>query len=524
LIISARLKHPSKEPLVQIGGYLDAAAIAAAALKGNPSDLVAQADYNLSVSRIIEVIDDARLQPWKAALHCPGAQGERILAFNTDRQRGRNAADFQLRPVDRYEFKGRLIVEHTVKKGLGAPLVATSRGIDFTKNDQFAQGKQIYYGMTAMIDFDGRRCEASLFDPLSTETVEFDGRTYPLAANYTAPIALALAELHPRKKEIQRLFEPEEFRKSTRLARLQPYDAKKIPLLVIHGLGDSQATWAPMIETLRADATFRANYQVWFFSYPTGYPYPLMTAVLREQMDAMKARYPDHKPIVVLGHSMGGMIARALITDSGMNIWNAYFSTPPEQTGLSEESRQLMAKILIFRHQSSTDRVIFLSASLRGSDTATSLIGRLGARLIRGPSDLSEVSADVLAIVKPDADGRKIKRTPNSIEGLDPANRFLLAINSLPTAKGIPYHSIMGDRGKGGNLNRTPPMSTDGIVPYWSSHIDGAQSELIVPSHHWSNRNPIAIAEVLRILIAHLRHPEGTITTKSSVPTATASL
>lgn len=93
---------------------------------------------------------------------------------------------------------------------------------------------------------------------------------------------------------------------------------------------------------------------------------------------------------------------------------------------------------------------------------------------------------------------------PNSLDALDPDNRFLTTINNIPPTPGIPYHSIIADRGKGGNLDKTKPVSTDGLVPYWSSHIDGAQSELIVPSGHWSNQNPQAIAEVRRILLAHI--------------------
>jgi hypothetical protein len=70
--------------------------------------------------------------------------------------------------------------------------------------------------------------------------------------------------------------------------------------------------------------------------------------------------------------------------------------------------------------------------------------------------------------------------------------------------KGIPYHSIIGDRGKGGNRDRTKPVSTDGIVPYWSSHQDGAVSEVIIPSGHWSNQHPAGIAEAKRILRQHI--------------------
>ena len=41
---------------------------------------------------------------------------------------------------------------------------------------------------------------------------------------------------------------------------------------------------------------------------------------------------------------------------------------------------------------------------------------------------------------------------------------------------------------------------SDGIVPYWSSHMETAQSELVVPSSHSAHQNPQAITEVKRIL------------------------
>ena len=89
---------------------------------------------------------------------------------------------------------------------------------------------------------------------------------------------------------------------------------------------------------------------------------------------------------------------------------------------------------------------------------------------------------------------------PNSVDTLSPNNRFVKAINTVPLTPGIPYHVICGDRGKGGNKDKTKPVMSDGIVPYWSSHMDGAQSELIVPSGHSAHQNPQAIAEVKRIL------------------------
>jgi hypothetical protein len=64
----------------------------------------------------------------------------------------------------------------------------------------------------------------------------------------------------------------------------------------------------------------------------------------------------------------------------------------------------------------------------------------------------------------------------------------------------VPYHSIIGDRGRGDS-----PNSSDGVVAYWSSHLDGAQSEVIVPGPHGACELPQTIAELDRILRLHLK-------------------
>ena len=506
-IIAQTLKHSEQAPQAQIGGFIDGAAAAAAVLEKDPDDVPARKDYNFAVGRIFEVIHAAALEPWKTPLSCPGAAGNWRFAVASDGKPEHDPSHFRILPADRYQFRGTLVKERAVKDGLGAPMIIASKDFDPTKFDPFIQGKNVYYGVTEVLQFNGRNCTAAYIDPLATETVDFAGHSYPVAADFTAPLALALAELAPRKKELQRLVHPGAFASSTRLARLQPYDPRKIPILCIHGLGDSQATWAPLIESLRTDPTIRKNYQVWFFSYPTGFPYPLMAAILRKQMDAINSYYPDHKRIVVIGHSMGGMIARELITDSGMKIWDAYYDMPPAKLPVSEKTRQIMSGAFIFQHRPEIARVIFASASHRGADMATGIGGRLLSSIIGGNPTAPELAADetkAVSLMKPDFTGDKLQRLPNSLDALKPGNRFVTTIDKIPTTPGVPFNSIIGDRGKGGNLDHTPPISTDGIVPYWSSHLDGAESELIVPSGHWSNQNPAAIAEVRRILHKHL--------------------
>ncbi len=503
-LIAEAGKQSGRQPLTRIGFYLDAVAAASTALEKNPNNAQARGDYNFAVARVFEIVEESGLQPWKAPLRCLGDRKVWVFSLPSDPRPERNPGNYSILPADRYQFKGKLVVEQSQKSGLGAPLIAVSK-IDGTTVDQYSQGKHIYYGMTGLVEITGSECVASLVDPLSVETVAMGGRTYPLAADFRAPIALALAELKPRKKELGGLFKPDEFATGARLARLQPYDPNKIPILCIHGLGDSQATWAPMIETLRADPVIRANYQIWFFSYASGNPYPYSAALLRRQMDAINARYPDHKDIVVLGHSMGGMISRTLMTDSGMKLWDAVYDKPPAEMPFSAATREVMSESLIFKHRPEIARVIFLSPSHRGADMATNFFGKMGSKLIGGPAKMLGGDMSALGLAKPVSTGTEMKKMPNSIDFLNPENRFVRNLDTLPLAPGIPFHSILGDRGKGGNLNHTKPVSTDGIVPYWSSHLDGAQSEIIIPSGHWTNQHPQGIAEVKRILYLHLR-------------------
>ena len=504
--LAKSLKPFAKQPMAQLGCYLDAANVARLRLKAEPGDPLAQADYNFAVSRILEIIDSEDLAPWEAPLSCRCRDGgEWSLSLTPPDPRPEyHPSNLDAVSADRYKFRGKLVGERAIKQGLGAPVVVIGKDLDFTEFDEFVLGPQVHYGLTVMIHFDGRKCEMVLINPLMEETVTFDDQVYPLAADFQAPLALSLAELNPRKDEIKKMFGAKKYKGKSRLARLQIYDPRKIPVLFIHGLSNSPATWMPMLEYLRNDETIRHHYQFWAFSYPSGQPFPVPAATLRRLLDQIDQRYPEHKDMVVIGHSMGGQIASMLITDSGMTLWDQLYDKPPGEMGFSEETRLALTETLIFKARPNISRVIYASASHRGSRKATNFLGRLGSKLIGNALEEDAVTKEALAAVRPDSGGRKGNHLPNSIDVLDPGNPFLEAVNSLTPKPGIPYHSIIGDRGKGGNLDHTEPVSSDGIVPYWSSHLDGAESELIIPSEHWTILHPQGMAEVKRILHRHL--------------------
>jgi pimeloyl-ACP methyl ester carboxylesterase len=493
------LQLDRQDHLAALAEYLTAAQTASLALQRNPQDEPARHAYDFAVSRIIGTIGAAKLDPWSQPLRVPASGGDFILTHKPDPRPQWNPALYTFTPADQFDIHGTYVTERTTREGIGAPVVAVGRELNKDAKAEFALPR-IYYGVTAIARFDDRRCELSFEDPLATETIQVNGHTYTLAADFTVPLAVMLASTNPKKYELTRLLNPAKYAKTARISRLQPYDPNKTVVLVIHGLMDSPATWTPMINRLRGDEQIRRNYQFWFYSYPSGYPYPYSTSILRHELDAAEKRFPLRKKMVVIGHSMGGCISRLLITDTGDRLWMKLFNKPPEQVPLSPEGRKIFTDALIFKHRPEIGRVIFISAPLRGSDLASNWLGRIGSSLVRAPSTLLSAGNALLKITTFQSGDLKLKRIPNSVDTLAPNNRFVKAINTIPVTPGIPYHTIMGDRGRG-----DAPNSSDGVVPYWSSHMDGARSELIVPSAHPAHQNPQAIQEVQRILVLNAR-------------------
>ncbi|MEY4482562.1 MAG: hypothetical protein RL693_14, partial [Verrucomicrobiota bacterium] len=101
-LIKHALRHSDKQPEVQIGKYLDAASVAGESLKKNPEDRQARTDYNYAAGRIFEVIHEAKLQPWKKPVSCPGADGNWSFSMTTDGKPEHDPSHFRILPADRY--------------------------------------------------------------------------------------------------------------------------------------------------------------------------------------------------------------------------------------------------------------------------------------------------------------------------------------------------------------------------------------------------------------------------------------
>lgn len=497
--LSKAIREGQAHPLAALGDCLDALQSASVELKRDPTNATAVRDYNFGVSRIFQTIHNAKLDPWTKPLTVPTANGDIVLTYKPDPRPEWNPGLYEFTPADEYDVGGRYVSERTTRDGLGAPIVAVERMESKTRRTHLAPSR-IFRTVTVLARFQGHRCVLEFYDPLDKETASFQGRTVPLAADFTVPLAVMLQQTDPGKLELSRVLNPEKYAQTAAIERLQPYNPNKTVVLVIHGLKDSQATWTPMINKLRADPEIRKHYQFWFYSYPTGYPFPYSAAILRQELDEVEKQFPKLKPMVVIGHSMGGNISRLLLTDSGDELWMKIFGRPPDEVPLSPKTREYFRQELFFAHRPEIGRVIFIASPLRGSNMATGLIGGLAGMLIREPTVSSQASDEMLRATNVREEELKPKRRANSVDSLSPKSRFLGAMNTIPMAPGVPYHTIIGDRGRGDS-----PNSSDWVVPYWSSHMEGAMSEQIVPSAHTAHQNPQAIEDVLRILKTYAR-------------------
>jgi len=486
--------HASRDPRGAAVRFFDAARLASG--KAMAGDVEAMAIYNHAVARLVETLEAESSLPWETTLEIGDGGTRRMLRGRMEP--GTKASDRHIVVRDTLEFRGRYAGAQATREGLGAPVVAI-----LTANDGYRsrfEAPQSYVALTAVLRFDhAESATLELHDPLEHEQIAIAGHHPVLAANFTAPAALALARTRLDRLGLVRLLNPRRFTNDARLVRLQNYDRKRIPVLMVHGLQDTPATWFPMYQQLLCDPELRQHYQFWVFSYPSGLPYPYTASLLRRELDGVRRTFPDHKDLVLVGHSMGGIISRLMVTDAGDRIWTGMFGKGPDELAIPGLSRQLLLDSLVFDKRDEVDRAVFIATPHRGSMLAANWIGRTASRLVRLPTYLTDLRNDLASVLVADAAGINLNLAPNSIDTLNPNHGFVREVNKLPVAPGVPFHSIIGDRGRGDT-----PDSSDGVVAYWSSHLEGAASEKIVPSDHSAHQNPEAIDEVQRILKLHL--------------------
>jgi pimeloyl-ACP methyl ester carboxylesterase len=386
--------------------------------------------------------------------------------------------------------------------GVGVPLVVerfapTNPGPFLTSWQPF--------GATAVLSraagsFSGYELE--LYNPLSTDRISINGLAMPLARDLTAPLAAIVNEV-PRQY-LQGFLAPTDTSTQPQLVMLEPYQRGKIPVVFIHGLYSDPITWVDMINSLRAQSDLYDQFQIWTFRYPTGGNLMESAAALRAMLAQIRGVYdpyhldPAMGRMVLVGHSLGGLVSKLQITNSQNRMWQAVAVRPFAEVQAPQPIMLRLSQALFFAPVSSVSRVVFIGTPHRGSDMAQRVTGRIGSSLVSFGSEedaaWQELVEENLGVFRDDiADHR-----PTTINFLEPDNPLLVTLERLPIRAAVSMHSIIGTA-----VMKPLAGPGDGVVSVESAQHCGASTFLVDATHEELHKEPESIAEVARILRLH---------------------
>jgi hypothetical protein len=260
-----------------------------------------------------------------------------------------------------------------------------------------------------------------------------------------------------------------------------------------------------MVEDLEADTALRRQYQFWTFRYASGDSIPYSAHLLRQSLRrARRVCDPDGTDaafdrMVVIGHSLGGILAKMMVQRSGSRLWQTVCARPIDQVDGPPEDCRLLRQVFCYEPMPEVRRIVFIATPHRGSPLASGPLRALGTRLCGRPSRFLQALETVLANNEPDLFTRDfLEELPTSAGELAPGHPLLRGLGDLAIDPSVRSHSIIADL-------RNPPFpgATDGIVPYSSSHLDGVASESLVHGFHICLNDPAVIREVRRLLVEH---------------------
>ena len=321
--------------------------------------------------------------------------------------------------------------------------------------------------------------------PIAFRTAQtLDGRTLPAQRDYWTAFRT-----------------PSKFN-ATGLYLLEPYQPGRIPLVMIHGLASDALTWDEMITALRSNPNLAARYQIWVYQYPTGNSYLKAAADLRKELQLTRSVLDPASSdqafdqMVLVGHSMGGIIARLLVSYSDDRLWHAVSDKPLSEVFESGPLPDEIVSAFLFEPVPFVKKVVYLATPHHGSNWSEMPLGKFGRWLIDVPQQLQD---EYVALIQgnPGLIRNPARQPATSIDHLSPRHRIMQATSQLRGTDLVSAHSIVGV----GFLLPDAHWG-DGVVAIPSARIPCVQSEFFVPATHSGIlRNREVAAELMCILM-----------------------
>lgn len=363
-----------------------------------------------------------------------------------------------------------------------------------------------------------KQFELRLINPNQYNQAQIHQQTFQLAANFSAPYGLWLANSKMGSTGLNTLLHQNKGFISPQLFMLEPYNPNKKIIIMIHGLASSPEAWVATSNDIMSDATLRDNYQIWQIFYSTNMPilenrYQIYH-LLKQTLNTLNQKYPQRpmENIVLIGHSMGGVLSRLLVSQDNFSELSKQYI---KKQCVACRNENFKLDELIKRSEShlamqplpNVSRTILISAPLRGTSFADRWFTKTARKIIKFPIDIIDNSIDRIGYVFTTKDEQIAFKQlqdqifQNGASDLSPHSFFMHLTADSKIKPTITYHTIVGNNTK----STDPKVMTDGIVPYLSSHLNGSASEKIIHGGHSIQETPEAVLELRRILHLHLK-------------------
>jgi len=399
--------------------------------------------------------------------------------------------------------------ERGAGSGLGLPVLMHQPRSE-SAADRFVPLNGRYYPATLTAEFtEPRQVTLTFHHSRRIRTAVLRRAARPLAYDLSAAVAAAMEPRFFRKYAHRGLIRPETDRAVARVYAPEPYDPAKIPVVLIHGINSAPHIWANVMNEIAADPRLRDRCQVWYFLYPTGLSIPNAADRLRTTLTEARDFYdPKHRHAamrrtVLTGHSMGGLLSKMQIMDSGEELHYAFWTRPLAELPLREETKEMVRQTLHFRRVPFVSRAVFITTPHHGSKVTEISVMRLLFKLVR-PDRMVTGLIHEMASVAPAVVNPRLHRFETfgvrSNEGLSPHHPLLAALNRRPLR--APYDSIIAVFPPL-SFGNSREQSTDGVVDWSSAWLPGAESTATITGFHTCISYPELAEKLLPVLRRH---------------------
>jgi pimeloyl-ACP methyl ester carboxylesterase len=269
-------------------------------------------------------------------------------------------------------------------------------------------------------------------------------------------------------------------------------------------------TWMEMFNDLRAVPELRERYQFWFYLYPTGQPFWVSAADFRDDLQEVQRTLDPSdtaaplKRMVLVGHSMGGLVSMMQTLDMGDRLWRLVSDKPFDDLKAEPAIKAELSRIAFFSPNRSVSRVVTIGTPHHGSKFANEYTRWLGQKLIDMPFKLASNFRGLERENPGYFRDSHLLSIRTSIDSLAPECPLFRVLEGTPRAPWVKYHNVVGLLEEGGILRRIAGAG-DGIVPFRSAHLTDVDTEIVVQAtHSHVHRHPQSILAVRELLLTHL--------------------